>query len=153
MSGETEQSVSGWTVDTLKAHFDILFAQIDLRYQQRYDAQGKALEAAMLAAEKAVQTALTAAEKAGRKAETAADKRFESVNEFRAQLADQAGTFMPRAEYETSHQALEDKVGALTERVNLAEGRTRGLNAGWAFLVGSAAILGAVIVALVAFKG
>jgi hypothetical protein len=46
----------------------------DLRYQQRFDAQQKALEAAALAAEKAVNAALAAAEKAVNAAQQAAEK-------------------------------------------------------------------------------
>lgn len=45
-----------------------------------------------------VALALTASEKAIGKAEIATEKRFDAVNEFRAQLADQARTFMPRNE-------------------------------------------------------
>jgi hypothetical protein len=43
----------------------------------------------------------------------AAEKRFDSVNEFRAQLSDQAQTFMPRREYDVQHAALGDRVTRL----------------------------------------
>ena len=56
-------------------------AEADLRYQQRYDAQTKALDAARVAADLAVQAALVAAEKAVSKAEVAAEKRFDVVSE------------------------------------------------------------------------
>ena len=69
----------------------------DIRYQQRFEAQSDALNAAFLAqqtamqtaltvAEKAVQAALAAADRAVSKAELAADKRFESLSELREQL-------------------------------------------------------------------
>jgi hypothetical protein len=96
----------------IREYVDRRLADKDLRDQQRYDAQTKALEAAMVAADKAVQAALLAAEKAVNKAEVAAERRFESVNEFRAQLGDQAKTFMPRSEYEVQHSALADKMEA-----------------------------------------
>jgi len=63
-------------------HLKELLAAADRRYEQRFDAQ-----------EKAVQAALNAA-----KAEQASEKRLDSVNEFRAQLRDQAGTFVTRSE-------------------------------------------------------
>ena len=47
------------------------------------------------------------------KAEIATEKRFESMNEFRQQLSDQARTFMPRAESESQHTALNDKLIAM----------------------------------------
>lgn len=55
--------------------------EADLRYQQRYDAQSKALDDARLSAEREVQSALAAAEKAVSKAEVAAEKRFDTVSE------------------------------------------------------------------------
>ncbi len=78
---------SGWTVETLKAHVDAILAERDVRTTQQFDAQEKAVRAALEAAQKAVD-----------KAEEAATKRFESVNEFRAQLADQAASFLTRRE-------------------------------------------------------
>lgn len=47
-----------------------------------------------------VKLALDASDKAIGKAEIASEKRFESVNEFRQTLTDQAGTFIPRKEVE-----------------------------------------------------
>lgn len=117
-------------------HVLALLAEKDVRDQQRFDAQGQALTAALLAAEKAVQTALIAAEKAVDKANTANEKRFESVNEFRQALSDQTGTFPSRVELE----ALAARVSDLTDRVNRTEGRTTGFSTGWAVLVAAATL-------------
>ena len=89
------------------------FTDSDLRYQQRFDAQTKALDAALAAQKEAVQTALVAAEKANTKAELSADKRFDSVNEFRQTLTDQATTFIPRTEAEARIAALSEKLDDL----------------------------------------
>jgi hypothetical protein len=121
MSGETENNVSGWTIDTLKVYFEGQLRDLRVALDERYATQTKATDAAFVAqqtamktafdaADKAVQAALAAAKEASTKAEVAADKRFEATNEFRAQLSDQARTFMPRLEYETSHKALTDKL-------------------------------------------
>lgn len=105
----------------------------DLRYQQRFDAQTKALDAALAAAKEAVQTALAAAEKATVKAEVAADKRFDAVNEFRQTLSDQAREFV-RADYML--QAFEGRdqlIQALSDRIReleLARSATAGQQAG-----------------------
>ena len=99
----------------------------DRRYAERYAqqseassvafaAQQTAMTAAMAAAEKAVQTALAAAKEAVDKAEIAASKRFDSVNEFRAQLADQAANLMPKAEALVLIAALSQRIDALTAR-------------------------------------
>lgn len=65
MSGENATHESGWTVDTLKQHYDQRFADVAT----------------------AVQAALVSQEKAILKAETAADKRFELLNELREGVA------------------------------------------------------------------
>lgn len=131
MSGETEREVSGWTVDTLHAMFEKRFADVGSNYttqladlrvmlDERYNTSVKALDAAFVAqqtamrvalesAEKAVATALLSAKEAVAKAELSADKRFESVNEFRAQLSDQANTFLPRAEAEVRITSLAER--------------------------------------------
>lgn len=122
MTGETREEVSGWTVDTLRALMD----ERDVRYEQRFQAQQKALQDALLAAEKAVSTAMASADRAVLKAETAAEKRFEGVNEFRATLADQAARLMPRAEAEVSLAAMREKVDSALIRVNTIEAAKHG---------------------------
>lgn len=98
-------------IDALHRELD----QRDLRYQQRYDAQTAALEAARLQTAKANEVALNAAEKASDKAEVASNARFASVNEFRAQLADQAATFLPRNESSAKFAVVFEKIEALAE--------------------------------------
>ena len=52
------------------------------------------------------------------KADTANEKRFESVNEFRAQLADQSGSFLPREVADAQFTELRRTISELTEKVN-----------------------------------
>jgi hypothetical protein len=165
----------------------------DLRglLNERYETQVKALDAAFLAqqlamqtafnaADKAVTAALEAAEKAVGKAEIAAEKRFDAVNEFRAQLADQAATFLPRSEAELSIGRTTDAVHQLTatisglashaevesalarhnerfqelsERVTRGEGHGSGLASGWLYLVGAITTVIALINIYLVVKG
>lgn len=127
-------SNTGWTIDTLHEHFTTRLAEKDLRDQQRFEAQSSAIAAALLAAEKAVS-----------KAETASEKRFESVNEFRAQLADLVARLLPRIEYDAAHAAVIERISDLASRIDKTEGRSTGLNAGWGYLVAAAAIVIAII--------
>lgn len=101
--------VSGEGVSVLE-HVTALLTEMNLRYQQRFDAQTTAINAALLAAEKAVT-----------KAEIAADKRFELLNELRVGVA-------------TTEQveALEKRLNELAARLDRIEGRSGGLTAGWA---------------------
>lgn len=120
MSGETEQEVSGWTVDTLHSHLIRVLNEMDHRYEQRFKAQevATALRAdqmnvefhehlvqvkdenrlALNAQEKAVAAAFNASAAAIEKADKANEKRFDSVNEFRGQLNDVINGLMPRTE-------------------------------------------------------
>jgi hypothetical protein len=76
-------------------------AQLEKRMNERFDSLLRETTTAFAGAEKAIL-----------KAETATEKRFEGVNEFRAQLSDQAARFITRDEL----HALENKVVGLIER-------------------------------------
>lgn len=127
MSGETKRSESSWTVDTLKEYLEAL----------RADDQ------------KAVSAALQAAKEAVTKAENATEKRFESVNEFRQQLADQTNTFISRLEYDAQHKALEDKVSDLTDRMNKNDGVKQGSDVTIGKIYAAIGVVGAVLGILV----
>jgi hypothetical protein len=62
-------------------------------------------------------SALDAMEKAVGKAEASNDRRFETVNEFRGQLSDQAQTFVRQIEYNARHQSLLERIDDMTSRV------------------------------------
>ena len=117
--------MSDWTVDTLKEYVDQMFAERRAEYDQRFKA---------LQGENAL--ALASTEKAVEKAERAAEKRFEAVNEFRAQLADQQKTYITRAEAQISLDRNTQDIKAVTDRVNTSQGRGAGFSAGWGYLVG-----------------
>lgn len=103
------------------------------------------VEARFEAQEKAVQSALAAAEKAVIKAETASEKRFESVNEFRNTLSDQARLLMPRAETEQALKGLADKIDVVTGRLNQRDDRGKGMGEIWGYIVGAVGVLALLI--------
>lgn len=112
----------------LREHLEALIGELDKRFT-----------AGLLAQDKAVQIAMIASEKAVVKAEIAAEKRFEAVNEFRGQLADQAATFMPRAE-------AEQRMASLAEKLDDMKGSSRaGAAALWGYLLGSASLIGLIV--------
>lgn len=111
----------------------------------RFEAQREAVAAALAAQEKAVAAALAAADRAVAKAETAAERRFESQNEFRGTLTDQARTFMPRAEAEQTMRAMNEKLENLTARVNSRDDRGRGAGALWGSIAAGVGLLIAIV--------
>ena len=139
MSGETQQSVSGWTVDTLKQYID-----------QRMIDQEKAMEKAFVAQEKAVASAFEASNTAIVKSEVASEKRFESVNEFRQTLSDQAAAFLPRAEADRVTTSNAEKIQGLTDRLNRMDAQDTGskitMGKMFAMLAAGGTILSIVIV-------
>lgn len=163
MAGETEEKPSGWTVDTLHAMFrvwfnekdrrdDALRLEKDRRDEQRFEAQQLALRDALLSQEKAVNAALQAAQQAVTKAEMAAEKRFDAVNEFRGQLADQATNLMPRNEATVLLNAIAERVNKLESGSDVGHGRGKGLADGWGYLVAAVGLAAAVVAIIIALN-
>jgi phosphopantetheinyl transferase (holo-ACP synthase) len=119
------------------AHAESLAKEREKRYMQRFEA-----------ADEAVAAALTAAKEAVLKAESATEKRFDSVNEFRGALADQAATLMPRFEADSRLNALETALGDVAKAVSVMSGRGSGLKDSWGYLVGAVGIVAALVALL-----
>jgi hypothetical protein len=110
LSGETQNEPSGWTSDLLKQHYDARLIDLALRLDQRFNAQQAGVDAA-----------LTSAEKAVAKAEGANERRFDSVNEFRQQLNDQAATFARMDYLQQALEARDALLGSQNERIRELE--------------------------------
>jgi len=125
--------MSDWTVDTLKEFLVSLIDERDKRYEQRFNEH-----------EKSNTSGFNAAKEAVLKAEAATEKRFEGVNEFRATLADQQHTLMPRAEVELSIKAINDKLTLLSGYDTKQTGEKVGVKMGWSWAVAILALAAAV---------
>lgn len=156
------------------AALERLLDEIDRRYEQRFVAQEQAVMLALARVDKEfhehlaqvraeTHAALDASDKAITKAEISTDKRFESVNEFRAQLNDQAQRFMPRLEAEQRMgqntekiSALEQRHGAdmgvINSRLDLSAGRGAGLTNAWGYLVALVGVAGGIIAVVIALS-
>ena len=89
---------------TLREHFDDKFQE----HRIVDDARFAGLESQL-------NIKISSLEKATTVAAGLMDKRLESMNEFRAQLKDQAGTFVPRSEYDNQQHRLNEDVRILRE--------------------------------------
>lgn len=138
----SDNGETGWTLETLKEYVTVQLEDLRNMLQERYQMQTKAVDAAFSAQQlamqtakteqltamttaldaqkEAVQTAMAASDKASSKAETAADKRFESVNEFRKQLGDQADTFASKTDMNVRLDALSAKFDYESESLRAA---------------------------------
>jgi hypothetical protein len=108
-------------------------------------AQKEATSAALMSAKEAINAALASAEKAIAKAELATDKRFDSVNEFRSQLADQQKMFATQSEVTLRFTAIEDKLSLLSVFQSEAKGKGAGLNAAWVYVLGAATLMATIV--------
>jgi formate dehydrogenase maturation protein FdhE len=174
-----EEPPAVWTTETLRVHLErllaershrveSLMAEKNLRDQQRFEAQEKALADALLAVEKSTQATFVAADRATTKAEMAADERFKAVNAFRDQLNDLIATFMPRAEAASTIGALtarmeaaaksisermdrmNQEVDGLASRIDKTEGRSGGYTASGALLVTVVGVVATVLTIVIA---
>jgi predicted sugar kinase len=89
---------------TLREHFDDKFVE----HRVVDDARFKGLEDQL-------NFKISSLDKATTVAAGLMEKRLESMNEFRAQLKDQAGTFVPRLEYESQQHRVDEDVRVLRE--------------------------------------
>ncbi len=131
----------GWTLPTLHAHLLTILEERDKRYGQRFTDLETALRAALAASEKAIN-----------KAEIATERRFESVNEFRASLSDQAANFITRSESEAATARNSERIQELMDRINRSEGRGAGVGVGWAYLAAGIGVIALVITVILALS-
>jgi hypothetical protein len=96
-----------------REYIERILSERDQRYSERFDAQEKAVAAALAAAKEAVI-----------KAEVATEKRLEGVNEFRQSLEDQQKTFV-----------RQDVFNVISAQVIESKGRGAGRNDIWLILV------------------
>ncbi len=113
-----------------RAHIMALLSEKDKRDEQRFQANKEAINAALLAAEKAVA-----------KAEAASEKRFEGVNEFRAQLADQARTLASSEKLDLVIQ----RIDRMEASQNTTSGRASGLSSAAGYVLSAIFALAAIL--------
>lgn len=140
-SGETNVPISEWSTGTLKIYHDEKIALLKEYFLALREDDQKAIKAASLATKEAIL-----------KAETASEKRFESVNEFRGQLADQTATLIPRAEADSRFNSLAEKVTDLTDRLNTMTGKSSGVTASWGYGVGAVGLVISAVALILAFN-
>ncbi len=112
-----------WTHDTLRQHLLSVMDERDRRYEQRFQAQQDAMDAALVAAKEALA-----------KNDAVLEARLQLLNEFRAAMSDRDRDFIPRTEVEVRMRAVE-------KRVDSMEGKADGSWRTWAYVSGAVAVL------------
>jgi hypothetical protein len=113
----------------------------------------RALDAALAAADRARESALLSAEKAVLRAQADIEKRFDSVNEFRQTLSDQAATFATRIEVDQRYATIEKDLRIMSSRIDKAEGASTGRGGSWVYLVQVVSLIGALVAIYLSTRG
>jgi hypothetical protein len=116
----------------------------------RIDALRETREREMAAIRREVTLINDASEAAIAKAESATERRFESVNEFRAQLTDTIGRFLPREVSDAQINELRVAIGTLTARVDRMAGNDEGKSSSRTAMTSTAQVSVAALGLLVA---
>lgn len=131
-----------WTTGNLKEWFIHEIESLRAENDRRFSAQ-----------EKAVETAFSAAKEAVLKSEQGVEKRSDAVYVTIAKLQEALALVMPRAESEQRYTTLLDKIGDVSDTQKTTEGKSNGLNQGWAILLGVAGLASIIIGTIIAIKG
>ncbi len=142
----------------LDKHIDTRLEEMDRRHGQRFDAQEKAVSAALAAAEKAVQAALAASDRAITKSEANDEKWRANSNEWRGAMDDREIKLLSKAEAEPRFENLRERDDAmdvrlrdLEQRVGGTAQRGQGVKDAWGYLVAAVVAAGGVVAIVVAF--
>lgn len=116
---QTNRPQSGWTPETLLAHFTQRLEDLDKRHEQ-----------SLVALERATDLA---------KANLTAWQLH--ANEWREAMKDREAHFMQRQEALQMLKGMEEKIADLRESRDTTGGRSAGLNAGWSYVLGAAGLI------------
>jgi hypothetical protein len=115
---------------SLREHLAALLAEMDKRYQQRFDDQTRAIDAAFAASKEAVA-----------KAEAATERRLEGMNEFRDALQDRETRFVNVDQ----HEAMREILNGVVARLDRIEGKSSGISSSWGIVVAIIGLIGIVV--------
>ena len=115
---------------SLKEHFETLLNERDKRMEERFTSMQIAVS----------------------KAEVTTEKRFEAMNEFRAQLGDQARTFMPRIESQVLHDGANNRINEVMDKVRKMEDLRQGGSNLWGYIVGAIGVIGIIVATIIGFR-
>lgn len=171
-------SDEAWTLATLKAYFEAILREqrlaIEMATEEREKAaqilreglvqqiasgdsalelhiadQVQQIQTVISMGSEQVNAAFASSKEAILKAETATERRFESVNEFRAQLNSQTQSFMPREVAEAKLAEVNKKVDELTARINTGQGKSAGVTASIGLMIAVSGVALAIVVVFV----
>ncbi len=123
MSGETRASVSGWTIDTLATHHEVIREmqeKLDQERDRRYAEVATEREKAL----KIKETADLAALGLAREIQTYKD---EKANELREQISAERGNYATKGDLRAVVEKVEESMKPVQSYVSMAQGQRTGV--------------------------
>jgi len=153
MSGETEASISGWTVDTYRVHNEAMRhaeTKFGEERDRRYKEVAEEREKALKIKEEADKMAL------GLQRDNQIYKD-EKANELREQIGRERLLYATKDDVKGATEKLETALKPLMEFVAAQQGRARGMDQGWVWMIGvigalgTLSTIGAIVVGVIVF--
>jgi len=136
----------------LREHLAALDAEKELRYQQRYEAQQLATAAAFAAAKEALSIKDEADRKALNLAREIQTYKDEQANRLREQINGERGLYATKDDLKASVEKLEVSVTPMISYIASQQGRSSGLDKGWAILIGAVTLAAAIFGMVAMFR-
>ena len=156
MSGETEQNVSGWTTDTLKAYAELRFraeAELAAEREKFFEERDRRYTEVALEREKALKIKEQADRDALGLAREIQTYKDEKANELREQISRERGEYVTQ----TQLQGVADKIQAtlkpVLEFVSAQQGRSSGRLSQQQFLIMTAGLGISAVLAFITVAG
>jgi hypothetical protein len=129
-------------------HLEALSREREMRYQQRYEAQQAAMTAAFAAAE----VARAVKERGDRDALLLAREiqtyKDEKANNLREQIGGERGMYATKGDLKAATEKLDVALAPVLTYISSQQGRSSGLDKGWAIIIGAAGLVATIIAAL-----
>lgn len=138
--------------ERLREHIQNQIAQINAALTSsealevaRVSALKSEFDARMTAMDRATDLQLAARDEAIDKADKAGEKRFDAVNEFRGQLADQQHTLVTRELFDAKNDGLAARIATLEQNQSSTSGQIAGTRSAVAAMVTAAVVIISIV--------
>ncbi len=135
-------------VVSLREHIEALRAADQKLRDAKESAQEKAVSAAFAAQKEALAIKDRGDSEALRLAREIQTYKDEKANELREQINRERGLYATKGDLIAATEKIEATLSPLIKSMNLQQGRTSGLDKGWAILIGAVGLVGTAVAAV-----
>ena len=130
---------------SLLYHLEALAREKELRYQQRFESQQEQTKAAFAAAEVARAVKERGDHDALVLAREIQSYKDEKANNLRDQITGERGLYASKDDLKAAVEKIEVTLAPILTFIALQQGRSSGLDKGWAILIGAAVMIATIL--------